>query len=109
MIMYLLTCYRILIIEDISHNKTYALFKLLYIVMDQRSIIFVLRDLTDRKIRPALLFPSIIPPGVSGWRLHVEYAEYQNMLKLAEYHSKVNASNVSVDNVSVVPFRFSLV
>ena len=28
------------------------------------------------------------------------------MLKLAEYHSKENASNISVDNVSVVPFWF---
>ena len=26
------------------------------------------------------------------------------MLTLAEYHSKENASNVSVDNVSVMPF-----
>ena len=26
------------------------------------------------------------------------------MLKLAEYHSKENASNISVDNVSVVQF-----
>ena len=30
------------------------------------------------------------------------------MLKLAEYHSKENASNVSVDNVSVVPFLIFL-
>ena len=30
------------------------------------------------------------------------------MLTLAEYHSKENASNVSVDNVSVMPFLISL-
>ena len=29
-------------------------------------------------------------------------------LALAEYHSKENASNVSVDNVSVVPFLIFL-
>ena len=55
-------------------------------------------------IRNSLQFPSIILLGVSGWRL--EYTEYQNMLKLAEYHSKEIASNVSVDNVSVVQFFF---
>ena len=30
------------------------------------------------------------------------------MLTLAEFHSKENASNVSVDNLSVVPFSFFL-
>ena len=30
------------------------------------------------------------------------------MLKLAEYHSKENASNVSVDNISVVLFLIVL-
>ena len=30
------------------------------------------------------------------------------MLTLAEYHSKENASNVSVDNVSVMPFLILL-
>ena len=51
-------------------------------------------------------FPSIILPGVSGWRL--EYAEYQNMLEIAEYHSKENASNVSIDKVSVMSFLIFL-
>ena len=108
MIVYLLICYWVLIIEDISHYKTYVLFKLLYIpswitvtdwyLSSAISLIGILRD--------SLQFPSIILPGVSGWRL--EYAEYQNMLTLAEYHSKENASNVSVDNVSVVPFLIFL-
>ena len=70
-------------------------------------LIFVLSDISRKgKIRHSLQFPSITLPGVSGWRL--EYAEYQHMLKLAVYYSKENASNVSVDNVSVVSFLIFL-
>ena len=57
-------------------------------------LIFDLRDLTDGINLSSLEFPSIIPPGIFGWRL--EYAEHQNVLQLAEYHSKEIAINVSV-------------
>ena len=50
-----------------------------------------------------LEFPSRFPSGISGKRL--EYAEHQNVLK---YHSKENANNVSVGNVSVVSILISL-
>ena len=51
MIVYLLICYWVLIIEDISHYKTYVLLKItIYTVMDYSNrLIFVLSDLTDRK------------------------------------------------------------
>ena len=108
MIVYLLICYWVLIIEDISHYKTYVLFKLLYIPSWITVTDWYLSSAISLigKLRHSLQFPSIILPGVSGWRL--EYTEYQNMLKLAEYHSKENASNVSVDNLSVVPFLIFL-
>ena len=91
--------YLLLIIEDISHYKTYVLFKLLYIPSWITVTDWYLSSAISLigKIRHSLQFPSIILPAVSDWRL--EYAEYQNMLKLAEYHSKENASNVSVDSL----------
>ena len=108
MIVYLLILYWVLIIEKISQYKTYVLFKLLYIpswITDTEWYLSSAISLIG-KIRHSLQFPSIILPGVSVWRL--EYAEYQNMLTFAEYHSKENASNVSVDNVSIVPFLIFL-
>ena len=57
-------------------------------------------------IRFCCNFPSRFPSCISGRRL--EYDEHQNVLKLVEYHSKEIASNVSVDNVSVVSFLIFL-
>ena len=53
-----------------------------------------------------LEFPSRFPSGISGKRF--EYAEHQNVLKLVKYHSKENASKVSVGYVSVVSFLIFL-
>ena len=57
-------------------------------------------------IRFLLQFPSRFPSCMS--RRRFEYDEHQNVLKFVKYHSKENASNVSVDNVSVVSFLIFL-
>ena len=57
-------------------------------------------------IRFLLQFSSCFLSGISGRRL--EYDEHQNVLKLVKHHSKENASNASVDNVSVVSFLIFL-